>query len=301
MVRRDGDHEPDQITERTRLSPGPEQPTLRPACVVVIHGEGLGRRADLGDDPVTVGRSRETDLCIDHPSVSRAHCRIERDGDGYRLVDLGATNPILLNDRPAACAPLADGDHVTVGESILKFIGQESVEARYHEEVYQLATHDALTNLHNRRHFVELADKEIARALRHGRPLTLGIVDIDLFKEVNDRHGHIAGDGVLREIGAVLRQHLRGGDIAARVGGEEFAILLPECALEPAARFAERLRAAVASTRFEPGGEARRITVSTGLAQLRPDRDSFSLLMRAADAALYRAKDGGRNRVELEH
>ena len=291
---------PYDTTQRTLHSPGPLRPARRSACVVVIHGEGLGRRADIGDAPVLVGRSSEADLVIAHQSVSRAHCRIWRTEDAYLVADLGATNTTRLNDaKLQGERTLVDGDQLTVGESILKFISQDSVEASYHEEIYQLATHDALTELCNRRHFAELADKEIARARRHGRPLSLCILDVDLFKPINDRHGHIRGDEVLRQVAAVLRRHARNDDVAARIGGEEFALLLPECTAADAALLADRLREAVAGTLFAPGGEAQRITVSIGVAALAPQRDTRPALMAAADAALYRAKSEGRNRVRV--
>ena len=288
-------------TQRTLLSPGPLRPAPRSACVVVIHGEGLGRRADIDQSPVLVGRSQEADLVIAHKSVSREHCRIWRDASGYRIRDLGATNVTRVNDtRIASDTALADGDQVTVGESILKFISQDSVEARYHEEIYQLATHDALTELYNRRHFIEMADKEIARSIRHARPLSLCIIDVDLFKPINDRYGHISGDEVLRQIAQLLRRHARTDDLAARIGGEEFALMLPECDAEAARAFAERLREAVAAAVFSPGGEPQRITISIGIAELAPGRDVRPALMAAADTALYRAKSEGRNRVCVE-
>ena len=228
----------------------------------------------------------------------RQHCRILRDGTHCRIEDLGATNPTRINGRKLeGSAELADGDQITVGESILKFIAQDSVEARYHEEIYQLAVHDPLTDLHNRRHFVEMADREIVQALRHGRPLTLCIIDVDLFKPINDRYGHISGDEVLRRIGALVRQQARSGDIAARIGGEEFALLLPECTLEDAIATAERLRASVEAARFPLDGEDQRLTISIGVATLADGCASRGALMAAADAALYRAKDEGRNRV----
>src|SRR3546814_4740685 len=96
--------------------------------------------------------------------------------------------------------------------------------SNYHEEIYQLATRDALTDLCNRRHFLEQMEREVARALRHGRPLAMCIVDVDLFKPVNDRYGHISGDEVLRRIADIIHQHVRHDDIAARIGGEEFAV-----------------------------------------------------------------------------
>jgi diguanylate cyclase (GGDEF)-like protein len=284
-------------TQRTLASPGPQRPSPRSACVVVIHGEGLGRRADIDAEPVLIGRSQEADLSIVHKSVSREHCRIWRDGGDYRVRDLGATNPLRVNESVVAEAVLADGDHITIGESILKFISHTSLEARYHEEIYQLATHDALTDLYNRRHFNEMMEKEIARAMRHQRALALCIVDVDLFKPVNDRYGHISGDEVLRQIAGQIHRHVRNDDIAARIGGEEYAVLLPECDVGAAFSFAERLREAIAAVVFSPGGEPQRITVSIGIATLSPERDTRSQLMAAADAALYRAKDEGRNRV----
>ncbi|GAB3304961.1 diguanylate cyclase [Luteimonas notoginsengisoli] len=290
---------PSETTQRTLLSDGPHTASPRSACVVVIHGVGLGGRVDIDASRVLVGRSQDADLCIAHKSVSREHCQLWREGDEYRIRDLGATNATRVNDAPVDEATLSDGDHVTVGESILKFISHTSVEANYHEEIYQLATRDALTNLCNRRHFMEQMDREVARALRHRRPLSTCIIDVDLFKPVNDRYGHISGDEVLRQIADLVHHHVRNDDIAARIGGEEFAVLLPECDADAAYGFAERLREAVAAAVFAPGGEPQRITVSIGIADLSPLRNTRIRLMTAADAALYRAKEEGRNRVCL--
>ena len=291
----------DDTTQRTLLSEGPLRPTPRSACLVVIHGEGMGRRVDIEDAAVVIGRSADADLCIAHKSVSRMHCRVWRDEADYRIRDLGATNPVRINDAHISGDQLlADGDHVTVGESILKFISRTSVEAGYHEEIYQLATHDPLTGLCNRRHFSELADKEIARGIRHQRPLALCIIDVDLFKPVNDRYGHIEGDEVLRILSSVIREHVRDDDIAARIGGEEFAVLLAESDTRSATIFAERLRRAIEATTFQPGGDPQRITVSIGIAPLTSGRAARGRLMAAADAALYRAKAEGRNLVRVE-
>lgn len=285
-------------TRRTMISPGPDRPDQNTACLVVIHGEGLGKRIDIGEQPVVIGRSHEVDLRIGHASVSRRHCEVWREGTRCHVRDLGATNRTRVNDQPVELVELADGDHVTIGESILKFIGEGSVEARYHEEVYQVATHDALTQLYNRRHFAEIFDKEITRAQRRDRPLTVCILDVDLFKPVNDQFGHIAGDSVLRQIGEIIREHVRGDDVAARIGGEEFAVLLPETPLDAAVRFADRLRLAVSARPLAITPDtARTLTVSIGVAALAPGRDDRSTLMAAADAALYRAKALGRNRV----
>ena len=270
------------------------------ACVVVIHGERLGRRADIGPRRVVVGRARDVDLYIPHASVSRHHCEFWRDGDDYFVRDLGATNPTRVNDEVTGCARLADGDHVAVGECLLKFISECSVEARYHAEIHQLATNDPLTGLPNRRHFDEGLDKALARFDRHGLALSVCLVDVDNFKLINDRHGHAAGDEALRQLAAVLRSHVRGDDFAARIGGEEFAVALPECSADDAAtRFAERLRAAIATARVLVGGELLHLTVSIGIAGAGPGRATRASLLQAADSALYRAKDEGRNCVRV--
>lgn len=284
-------------TQRTLFSPGPERPAAGSACVVVIHGEGLGKRMDIGRRAALVGRSADADLHIPHGSVSRRHCELWFDGQRYRLRDLGATNQTQLNDEPVNQAVLEDGDQITVGETILKFIGGGSIEARYHEEVYQLATLDPLTELTNRRHFQEQLEREIARATRHERPLSICIIDVDKFKPINDRYGHIAGDGVLRQLAAIMRAHVREEDVAARIGGEEFAVMFPETGVEAAERFAERLREAVAEAEFLVGGQRHPVTVSIGIASLSQQRRERGGLMQGADAALYEAKRSGRNRV----
>lgn len=284
-------------TQFTVFSEGPRRPGPRSACVVVIHGNGLGRRVDLGSRPVLIGRADDSDLVIAHKSVSRSHCRLWLDDGHYRIRDLGATNRTRVNDAPVEESVLADGDHIVVGESILKFIAQTSVEAGYHQEIYQLATHDALSGLYNRRHFSETLDHEIARAHRHGHVLSLCIIDVDLFKSINDTFGHLVGDDVLRRIAGVIRGHVHGGDLAARIGGEEFAVLLPESDLAAAVAFADRLRAAVAATGFDACGAPRPITISIGVAALATPAADGPSLMAAADAALYHAKETGRDRV----
>jgi len=271
------------------------------ACVVVISGERLGQRADIHNRRIVIGRASEADFCIPHSSVSRRHCEFWKDGETYRVRDLGATNPTRVNDLAVEEAVLEDGDHIAVGECVLKFISPTSDEARYHAEVFQLATNDALTELPNRRHFIEAVDKELTRSVRDGLPVAMCIVDIDHFKKINDQFGHIAGDDALRQVALILRSFVRIGDIAARIGGEEFAVVLPETTAEEAVeKFAEPLRVAIEQARFMLDKEPRQITVSTGIAGLCAGRETRSTLMQAADAALYRAKAEGRNQVQVQ-
>ncbi len=282
---------------RTIRPPGERSARVGSACLVVIHGENLGHRLELADAAVVIGRSPDAELQINHRSISRQHCRIWREANGYRIRDLDSTNKTFLNEQPILEAELRDGDHIGVGDSILKFMEQGSVEARYHEELYQLATSDPLTGLYNRRQFQELMEKEILRATRHLRALCLALVDIDHFKPINDRYGHPAGDGVIRGIAQLLRHNARADQLVARIGGEEFALVYAEQDLTEAAASTERLRRAIEASPFDLGGTPATVTVSIGLAQWRRGMSSLSDLMRAADQQLYRAKQAGRNRI----
>ena len=165
------------------------------------------------------------------------------------------------------------------------------------DEVQRLASTDYLTGLHNRRHFMELAEYEFNRAHRYSRLLFAIMLDIDLFKQVNDTHGHAVGDQVLREIAECCHQTKREVDIVGRVGGEEFAILLPESDLAAACQFAERLRQIIAHKIIKTESGPVMVTASLGAATL--DDECFTLdnILASADQALYTAKRNGRNRV----
>src|SRR3954454_21511809 len=163
--------------------------------------------------------------------------------------------------------------------------------ARRFREARQLADLDALTGLHNRRYFHETLGRECARAHRYNRRLALIVFDIDDFKEVNDRVGHLAGDAVLAEAAERVREVIRTADIACRVGGDEFAVILPESGIEQAEHLFGRLTAGISS---RPIGQAGRLHISGGLAELKADDDSISFFERA-DEALYRAKEAGKD------
>ncbi|MGQ9366257.1 GGDEF domain-containing response regulator [Azospirillum sp. ST 5-10] len=172
---------------------------------------------------------------------------------------------------------------------------------RMQRELERLAITDGLTGALNRRHFLERGLEEVQRARRHGRDLALLMLDIDHFKAINDTHGHAAGDDAIRTCVRTCRAMIRQTDVLGRLGGEEFAILLPETDRPGATLVANRVRGAMAITGVVlPAGRTIQFTVSVGVAFLgAADRTVESMLARA-DAALYRAKHGGRNRVEIE-
>jgi diguanylate cyclase (GGDEF)-like protein len=164
--------------------------------------------------------------------------------------------------------------------------------ARRYAEARSLADFDPLTGLHNRRHFHETLAREVSRAHRYGRRLTLVLFDLDDFKAVNDRVGHLAGDAALKEVGARMRSVMRAADVACRVGGDEFGVILPESGPDEGRQLADRV---VEVVRSEPIGQAGALAVSAGVADLREGDDAERLFERA-DQALYRAKDLGKSR-----
>ncbi len=268
------------------------------ACLVVIYGADIGRRIELGQAALTIGRSSRCDLQFDEESVSRQHARIEADASGiYRASDLGSTNGTYVNDTAHKSMVLKHGDQIQIGRSILKFLAGGHIESAYHEEVYRLMTTDGLTQLMNRRAFEEALAREIARAARHERPVSIAIVDIDRFKSVNDQYGHLAGDAILRQLGAVLLANLRRDDLAGRMGGEEFGLILPEVDTAGGAIAAEKVRRVVESHRFEFDGTHIPMTVSIGVTSKQGDETDPLEIIRRADELLYAAKRGGRNRV----
>ncbi len=160
-----------------------------------------------------------------------------------------------------------------------------------------LATRDELTGVHNRRHFLVRADREWSRCRRYDMAAALLMIDVDLFKRVNDLHGHLAGDLMLREIARAAGDTLRQPDMLGRFGGEEFIVFLPHADPLGALDAAERIRERVAQLSFEWKGQAIRATVSVGVAALDASHDSLAALIQDADQALYAAKDAGRNCV----
>lgn len=166
-------------------------------------------------------------------------------------------------------------------------------------ELRLLASTDSLTGALNRRHFMDLAEREQRRALRYRMPLSVFLMDIDLFKNINHTHGDTAGDTVLKQLAVICNDTLRDPDLICRFGGEEFAILLPQTDIQEAFQVAERLRHAIATATIAIGEKTVRFTVSIGVASLQPDRETAQGTLSRAEEALHAARAGGCNRVML--
>jgi two-component system, cell cycle response regulator len=293
-----------EFDEKTRVTQVVQRPVVEEGggndCLVVIYTKEtglLGKRFVLDRNPLRVGRGADNHIVLEGDSVSRRHAHFERRANAWYVVDDGSTNGTYLNEEQIAReALLNNSDRIKVGPTILKFLSGADAEAKYHEEIYRMTIVDGLTQIHNKRYLYEALEREVIRARRHMRDLSVLMFDIDYFKRINDQFGHLAGDYVLRELARVVQDRIRRDEVFARYGGEEFAIVLPETPLEGAAALAENLRQRVAEHGFAFQGERIAVTISIGCALLTDDKTATDLIQRA-DEKLYEAKRGGRNRV----
>jgi diguanylate cyclase (GGDEF)-like protein len=221
-------------------------------------------------------------------------------GGGNELIHSGLAVPMPLAAENEGYlvvfsrrqSPLGD-EVIGELEELASRAGPAIDNARSFREARQLADLDALTGLHNRRFFHETLAREVARAHRYDRRLGLIVFDLDDFKAINDRIGHLAGDGVLADAAARVREVVRSADIPCRVGGDEFAVILPESTMADADQLYRRIQHSVGT---KPAGPAGRLLFSAGVAELRPEDDAVSFFQRA-DNALYRAKESGKGQI----
>jgi two-component system, cell cycle response regulator len=268
-------------------------------CLVRIYpAEGIGEVFDLGKESIVIGRDPSCDFELDDDSVSRQHASLEQVAGEYILTDRGSTNGTYVNNERIEQRELRTCDRLRFGNQIVKFLSTDHIEVEYHETVYKIMTTDGLTQVYNRRYLLEVIEREFYRASRTERPLSVLMVDVDLFKKINDTHGHLAGDEVLGELCRRISGLLRRDEVLARYGGEEFVLVMSDTPLDEACEAGERLRCAVAEQPFVSGQATINVTVSIGVAST----EGRSLvepteLIEQVDQRLYAAKQAGRNRV----
>lgn len=283
------------------LGPSSKSTPSGEACLVNLHppGPDIGRRIPLIDRQYVVGRDSESGLVVPRSSVSRQHARLYLDQESWWVEDLGSTNGTFVNEmRCTSPHHLTDSDQIRFGDAIYKFLYGTNIETAYHEAIHNMAIQDGMTGIHNKRYFTDFLDREIAVASRHGHPLTLVMFDVDHFKSINDRFGHLAGDAVLKDLAARVKVRIRREDLFARYGGEEFTCVLPSTALPGGIVFAEHLRTLIEERPCLFEHYSISYTISMGVTTMHRETGVESAgLIRRADENLYAAKRGGRNRV----
>jgi two-component system cell cycle response regulator len=286
-----------------------KQGGARSAYLIVINGRSVGKMYKLSGDRVVIGRQATNEILIDDEGVSRRHAYVERAAAGLVLVDgerqpdgriKPSTNGVFVNGNKVDRHLLQDGDKVQLGSStILKFSFQDEIEEQFHQQQYEAATRDGLTNAYNKKYFADQLKTDFAFYFRHSQPLSLVLFDIDFFKKLNDGYGHMAGDYVLKTLAGLVQKALRTEDVFARYGGEEFGIILRDTDGERAFLICERIRRNIENYQFLYEGKRLPVTISMGIATLH--NASFpnpKALVKAADEYLYQAKHKGRNRTE---
>jgi len=285
------------------------------AVLTIQSGPEAGRVVALSQSkPTTLGRADTCTVALADTRLSRVHAKLTYVGGTWMLTDEGSTNGTLVNGvRVEKYSRLDDGSRLLLGGSVslrFTFVTEEEEEAL--ARVYDAAMRDGLTGMYNRKALDERLLAEWAFALRHVAPLSFVLMDIDGFKTINDKYGHLAGDEVIREISARLGRALRTEDVLGRYGGEEFVVVARDIALEQAAQLAERLRRTISSepiavravppsadpaTPFEDFRIA--VTASFGVASMAccGEQKELRRLVEIADSRLYAAKRAGRNQV----
>jgi diguanylate cyclase (GGDEF)-like protein len=285
------------------------QEERRPA-LVSLRGELLAVPIPLERDEVTLGRAIEADVRVNDSRASRLHARLttERDPETgvlrCKLTDLASTNGTMVNGQLITEIALKQGDKIVIGDHLFRFDMLDEIDREFQLQIHRLLAHDELTGLLTSKSFFSELRREAARAETESQPFCVLMMDLDHFSEVNDSYGHLVGSNTLERIGGVIKSALRAGDVASRVGGEEFAAFLLEADYAQGLVAAERVRSAVEQQEFPASHldspdetKTHRMTISIGVAAFPDDATDPIQLVELADSALYRAKRNGRNRI----
>jgi two-component system, cell cycle response regulator len=282
--------------------------TMYTPMLICFEGEQRGKRFQLTKIENSVGRAAGADVRIEDDLASRTHARIvygnvikPTETPECYIEDLGSRNGTEVNGRIVnEPVKLQERDRITIGETVLGFFLRDEGELEMEKNLIQLATRDSLTGLQNRQTFETALVHNLDRARRYSRKMSLLIVDIDRFKNVNDTYGHDVGDRALAHVARIISDSSRSTELCARWGGEEFVILLPEGDRRSALKLAERVRNAIEQSPLRTPVFTVRLTVSLGGAELLPD-ETAEEFFRRADQHLLLAKQMGRNKVAFDN
>ncbi len=272
--------------------------------LIVIAGNEVdfGKQFVLENEEISLGREGGNDIVLHDEKISKVHCVISilKSGRGIERIDVrdqGTTNGTCINGEPAIRATLMAGDKIQIGDTVLLLSYNDEIEKEYHAKLFDFAARDALTGLYNKRYVLNELENHCRIARRNVRVFSIIMVDIDDFKQINDRYGHLCGDEYLKQIAGLFRRSLREQDIAGRVGGEEFLIILPETAIEGAFQLAVRIRKNVEAFVMHHRDFTVRTTISAGVCQFENAIHDVQEFLDLADRALYEAKKAEKNKV----
>jgi diguanylate cyclase (GGDEF)-like protein len=302
-----GQENGDQQTENSDGTRRRAEVSRRRPVLITLDGRRVSERFIITSSKTILGRETTADIPVSDGEVSRHHCMIQWTNFGEldeadpacEIEDLGSTNGTYINGSSLIKrVTLRDGDQIRIGRTVLGFFLKDERVLELDQLLLSMALNDSLTGLYKREFFFGELQREFDRSRRHGRTLSLAVVDLDYFKSVNDQYGHLKGDEALRQVADAIRVTLRDGDLCARFGGEEFAIIFPETDGKGAYEAAERFRKAVESRVFVLARNVEiRLTISVGVASRRDSYRDKMQLLEEADKALYLAKAAGRNRT----
>ncbi len=293
------------IADRKVVLPIVGKPQSEQAIVltVIAGSEGdFGKHFVLERKRSAIGREKANDIALSDGMVSKAHCEIAvirgpRGVEQISLLDLDSTNGTYVNGEAVVQTTLKAGDKIQVGATILQLSYSDEIEREYHAKLFEFAARDALTGLYNKRFIFNELENYCRIARRSERAFSIIMVDIDDFKQINDRHGHLAGDEYLKQVSELFVRSLREQDIAGRVGGEEFLLILPETAIDGALQLAVRIRLGVEEFIMPYQNQSIHTTISAGVCQYEKGVKDVKELLDLADQGLYEAKKAEKNRV----
>ncbi|MBT8358566.1 MAG: GGDEF domain-containing protein [Desulfobacterales bacterium] len=297
------DEDTEDLELKEILGESPHKQKDQQECyLIIIYGDDAGKIYPLDKKTITIGRSDEFDIQVTDSSCSREQALIEFNANNKPVLkDLNSTNGTFVNGSKITETNIEDGDKIMFGvSSVFKFALQDSLEAKFQMKLYESSVNDHLTDAFNKKYFFDTLYKEFGYFLRHNSSLGLLMLDIDFFKEINDRYGHLAGDIVLIEVVKKIKNNLRNEDILCRYGGDEFAVIFRNFKSGFVKATAERIRLFFAGRSINIKNHEFDISVSIGTATM--DNEDIATpedMIELADANLYKAKHSGGNCVVI--
>ncbi|MFA6568983.1 MAG: GGDEF domain-containing protein [Victivallales bacterium] len=271
----------------------------RPYLTVSI-GRDMGMMVLL-QGSMSIGRSPESSIVLDDELVSWDHFRVINFNGHISLQDNNSRNGVFVDGEKVEHCELNVGSNIQIGDTVMKLELLSDLEVEFRQSLYNRANVDLLTGAYNRHYFQENARQELSLSKRERTPLKIVMMDLDYFKNVNDKYGHLAGDYVLSKVANIIRNSIRDYDLLCRYGGEEFVLLLRGAiSLGDTEELCERIRRQIEDRGFEYGGISIRLTISAGVC-FQEDTQDLTLedIIFKADKALYESKKCGRNRITM--